>query len=440
MGVRGLMRVQAAVLFSIVLASGCATHSAPGNSLSPPVSSLQATPEGGYTWQQLVKLVVAASPDYAAILAEARAEYYRYKSRTDLRDLQLSLEYSYLPDDMRHNQYGMGIRFSVPNPFVNRQIIRTGQAARRETETGLEALKIKIASAIYELFQEILIGDRELSILLMREQVLSDWANYLEMRHDARMATEADMRAFDIQRLRLKTSVQEARSTVNAARRSLQVLVQIPSEQLVLKALPSDWEAVLAELGDEKMLIEDALSRSTELAGANAAYDKACAVLDTARARQIPWLDSIRLSYSPSFTESMTYSYSGELISSHGKSSEWILGVNVSLPVFAWFSSEKKMAAAEVEAASLRITGIRQRISNDIIEIIAELRDTLLLLSEYQSAFDSIPEPTRETILDSESYFKLLDARLSASEYTLKTELQCAYIYSQLLKVTGGWE
>ena len=116
------------------------------------------------------------------------------------------------------------------------------------------------------------------------------------------------------------------------------------------------------------------------------------------------------------------------------------MGVNVHLPVFAWFSSEKKMAAAEIEAASLRITGIRERIRNDITGIVTDLRDTLYFLNDYQSTFDSIPEPTRETIPDSESYYKILNARLSASEYALKIELQCAQMYSQLLKLTGGWE
>jgi outer membrane protein TolC len=384
--------------------------------------------------------VVTANPDYAAILAEARAEYFRYKSRTDLKDLQLSLGSSYVSGDRRPNQYDIGIRFSIPNPFVNRQVIRTGEAARRETEIGTEALKNEITWMIYELIQEILIGERELSILLLREQVLSDWGEYLKMRHDARMATQADIRAFDIQRLRLKAAVQQAQFTIHTARRSLQVLVKIPDEQLVLNPFPSDWEVVLAALEDDKMLIEDAFSRSAELARANAAYEKACAVLDTARARQIPWFDSVYFSYSPSFTESTDYSYSGELIPSRAKSDKWTVGVNMSLPVFAWFSSEKKMAIAEIEAVSLRITGIRQRIHNDMTEIITDLRDTLYFLRDYQSTFDSIPEPTRETIPDSESYYKLIDARLSASEYALKIELQCAHIYGQLFKVAGGWE
>ena len=460
MGVRNTIfaraeELSAIILLTVVLVSasglmsGCATSSAPKNSVpsTQPArqTSLPAVPAGGYTWQQLVNLAVAANPDYAAILAKARAEYYRYKSRTDLKDPQLSLEYSYLYDEVRRDQFGAQIRLYIPNPFVNRQIIRTGEAARLETETGTESLKNEIASMIYELTQEILIGERELSVLNLREQVLSDWAKYLEMRYDARLATQADMHEFDIQRLRLKASIQQARFTTNAARRSLQVLVQIPGEQLsegqlILNPFPSDWEAVLETLKDDEAFIEGAYSRSPELAIAGASYEKACATLDTARARQIPWFDSVYLSYSPTFSKNIEYGYYGNIISTDRRSDKWTLGLNMSLPVFSWFSSEKKMASSEIEAASLQITSIRERIRNDITGIITDLRGTLDLLADFQSTFDSIPEPTRETFPNTESFYKQLDARLSASENALKIEMQCAHMYSQLLKVAGGWE
>jgi len=457
MGVRVIFKLTALLsvwLLTIVLVSGCATNSAQKNPapLAPLAAprasqeSLPAMPDGGYTWQQLVSLVVAANPDYAAILAEARAEYFRYKSRTDLKDPRLTLEYgretshisSILPESRKRDQYDIGISFPIPNFFVNKQVIRAGEAARRETENSAEALINETAYMIHRLVQEILIGERSLSVLLLREQVLSDWADYLKIRFDARMVTQAEMREFDIQRLRLKAAVQQAQFTTRAARRSLQLLVQIPDEQLVLNQQPSDWKAVLASIEDDGKIFEEIFSRSAELAAANAAYEKAQAVLDAARAKQIPWFDSVFLSYAPSLTESVDNGSGGEI--SRRRSETWALGVNISLPVFAWISSEKKMAAAEIEAASLRITAVRQRIRNDITGTIADLHSALQFLIDYQSDFDSIPEPTRETIPDSESYYKLLNARLSASEYALELELQCAKIYSELLKIAGVWK
>ena len=444
MGVRNIMGVRAVVLLTMVFVTCCATAPAPEYfEPVPPFKSrdsLPVMPEGGYTWQQLVDIAIAGNPDYAAILAEARAEYYRYKSKTDLEDLRFSFDYTFPAYTGMSGQYSAGIRFTVPNFFVNKHISRTGEAARREMEAGIEVQKNEISQTIYVLVQEILIGERELSVLLLREQVLNDWAEYLKVRLNARMATQADLYTFNLQIMRLRAAIQELRSSVYASRKSLQILVQIPDEQMVFNQPPSDWEAVLAGLADEQMFIENALSRSAELAGAFASYEKACAMLDTAKAKQIPWFDSVQLSFAPSISERLNYSYTEGIISTRETLFNWKLGVDVNLPVFAWFSSEKKTAAAELEAASQRITGIRQRICTGITGTIANLRDNYRLLIEYKSAYDSMPEPARETIPDSETYYKLLDARLTVSDYIFRSELNCVHIYGQLLYLAGRWE
>jgi len=442
MEVKSIARITAATVMAFVLISGCATNQAPGNSMpaSPPESRGIAVPEGGYTWQQLANMAVAARADYAAVLAEAQAAYYRYKARTDLKDLKGSMEYSFISNDVKDNKYGFGLSASIPDPFVNWQYTRAGEAARRETETSAEDLKNKITASVYVLVQQILLGEKELAVLYSREQVLSDWEAYIKQRNNARVVTQTDMRTFDLRHLKLKADIQQAQRAQNAAKRSLQVLVQIPPEQLVLKPDQSDWAAIQALLKDDQAFIDNALSRSAGMAGANAAYEKACAMLSAARAKQIPWFDTVQLSYVPIFTSSVNSTYTGGLFSSQPESNKWKLGVTVDLPVFAWFSFEKKAAAADVEVASLRLAGIRQQISGDLTGTIADLRDTLTLLNDYRSAYDSISKPSRETVLDAETYYKLLDDWLSSSEYTLETELRCARIYSQLLKITGVWE
>ena len=444
------MRIRAAVLLIVIIITGCATNQTSKNSVIPAASgSLSAVhgissgqssaPENGYTWQQLVNLVTASNPDYAAILAEANAQYYKYKSKTDLKDLEASFEYAFLSNEMKNFQYGFGLSFSVPNPFTNSKNTRTGEAARRETEAEAAILRKKIAITIYSLVQEITIGERQLAILQTREQILSDREENMKLRNAAHLVSQADLLSFNIQHLNLKSSMQQTRSTINAARKSLLALVQIPDKQLVLAGIPTDWNAILKLLDNEQKLIENALSNSPELAVANAAYEKACAMLGVVKAKQIPWFDTVGVSYIPRFTESMVYNYSGVLIPTTKMSDKWKINLSMSLPVFVWFSSEKKQAKTEVDAAFLRMSGIRQRVQNDISEIITELRDSLNIYNDYRSAFSSIPEPARESFPDSETYYKQLDNWLSASEYALKTELRCAQIYSKLLEASGEW-
>ena len=450
--VKSIMRraaVLSALLITIVSVTGCATggrdepqsrqlqeQSAPdfsaGKNPFPSKAVFSATasetdnspPAEGYTWQELVNLTFESNPDYAAIMAKARAEFLRYKSKTDLEDLRLSLEWS----DFSKLAFGAEISFTIPNPFLNKHVIRTGEASMRKIEISAEMSKNETTALIYLLFQEIMIGEKELSILLARERLLSDWTGILKLRYDARLATQAEMNDNAFQNLKLKTAIRQSRASINAAQRSLQMLVPIPNEEIVLSPVPTDWENILAALEDEQAFIENALSRSPELAGAIAAYEKASASLSLARAKQIPWFDSVDLSYSQT-NDYIDYSL---------LSNKWALTLNINLPVFAWFSSEKKMAAAEIEAAAHEITEIRMRIQKDITGIIAGLRETLQFLIEYKSIYDSLPEINRETIPNPESYYKILDSRLSASEHVLEIEMQCAHLYSQLLEITAS--
>ena len=289
-----------------------------------------------------------------------------------------------------------------------------------EKEISAELYKKEISILIYNLVQEILIGERELAVLLKRENVMADREVYLKLGQNARIIRQADLQAFEIQHLNLKTDIMQTRLKINAGRRSLLALVKIPDKQLVLNPVSDDWNNVLALLDDEEALITNAFSRSAELAAAQAAYEKACFILDTAKTKQIPWFDSVQFSYTPDFED--------------GLEPQWKVSLRVNLPVFIWLSSEKKMAIAEIEAAQLQKNKIREQIRNDITAAIGNLCDALHLLKEYQAALDSIPEPAREKTLDLETYFKLMDTWLSASEYALKTEMQCALIYSQLLE------
>ena len=455
-----------ATVLGLVFVAGCAIHGPQETPLRPPPAtpppprpvSAPPMPETGYTWRELVRHAVTADPDHAAILAEARAEYFRYKSKTDLQDLRLSFDYarrdtSSSNDDLdsfgasrrqrsdgTRGRYGTDLRFFVPNPFVDRHIRRTGEAAQREVESEADVLKQEIAWTVYELVQEILREERVLEVLRAREQVLTEWTAHLKVRKDAHVATQADVLSLDLQRIRLKATLQKTRMAAQAARRGLQVLTQIPDEQLRLDMRETDWQAMLTSLTDEPKLLEEAFARSAELAVARAAYAKARAMLDTAKARQIPWFAYVQAGYVSRDSDDTGYRSDGERSTSSGDSDEWAAQLAVNLPVFAWMSSEKKMASAEMEAALLRETGIRQRIRNEISGGLTDLRETIDILNDYRTALDGLPAPVREAMPDAETFYKLSDTRLSATEYALETESHCALVYGQLLNALNAWE
>jgi len=420
-------------LLALTLATGCSTPDplpfprlAESRAWTATLATLPPMPEAGYTWRDLARHAIAANPDYAAILVEARAEYFRYKEKTDLRDLRLILNSGIRESDTTDYRYGADLRFDFPNPFVDKHVIRTGEAAQRETEAGAYAQQHRVARVIYELVQEVLSAERALQVLDAREQVLSEWAAHLKARHDAHVATQADVQALDLQRIRLKAAIQQKRLTAQAARRSLLVMTHIPDDALTLDPQTPDWPAVLDTLADEQWLLATARFCSPELAANRAALDKARAMLDTAKARQIPWFLYAQAGYGARDADTSDRAFD-----------DWRLRIAINLPVFAWMSSEKKAAAAAIEAAILRREGIHQRIQDELKGHLADLRETLGILNDYRAALDAIPEPTRETLPDAETFYKLADARLSATEYALATELHLLLIYGRLLDTLG---
>lgn len=443
----GFLSLLSVITAVLIFNSACSTYPAPQNFTSSALSSslpsalparkTAPAPSGGYTWQQLADMAVAASSDYTAMLSDARAEYYRQKSKNDPNDLQLSFESSYFSSNFDNNPFNAGIQVPFPNPFIGSNVNKAGIAAQRELEANAETFKNQITSTVYKYVQQILIGEKTLSVLRLRDQVNSDRADNLQKRYDSRVATQADMLQFDIQRLRLRSDILQAQSSVQTARRDLALLVQIPDEQLVLNTVSVDWDAVQAALANDQF-IETAVTNSAELAASWAAYEKACALLDTAKAKQIPWFRHFSLTYSPAFSRSVDTSVSPPLYI-HKRSDNFTMGLNVNLPVFAWFSAEKQAAIIGVETASQGITGTDQRIRGSITDIVTNLQGFLQILSDYRAVYDTVPEPSRDNIIDLDSYYKLTDDRLSASQYALGLELQCANLYGNLLKLTGNF-
>ena len=427
MGIIKAKIILSLILCSLILASNC-THLPKEISIAYADNQVSTEPSlstsaNGYTWQDLVKIAIEKSSEYPAAMEEALAEYYRYKARTDFEDLRLTFDYA-LRDAVGNNRsrFGGDLRFYIPNPFVNKQEIRAGTSAWRESKAEADEIKYQIALTVYELFHEIISVEKNIEILNSRELLLSEWTEHLKARQSARLATQADLMSLELQKIRLKSSVNHAYFENMAARRSLQMLVQIKDDDLRLDIKPIDWETVLASLSDEEKLIEDAFSRSWELSAASASYEKARAMLAVARARQIPWFAHVQAGYDLRST----------IVLNSVPSNEWTVQLMINLPVFSWMNSEKKRAVAQMQAAHLRETDIRERIRNTISGNIKDLHEAISLRNEYISLLDSVPIPVRESTLDAETFFKLMDTRLSAAESVIKTELHCAIIYGQI--------
>jgi len=345
-------------------------------------------------------------PLHSALLADARADYYRHYARTDWQDLRLAVS-----DDN-----SASLRFYVPNPFTDRHHLRAADAARREGEAAAAFFLQQNERAAYELAQEIIYEVNIAPILVERQQITAEWIALVKERQEARAATHADLIALELQDLRLRTSMRQSVLAYENGNRILHTL----SGGRPFHDFRISHEKVRAHL-DEQRLVNNAYKKSPELAAARAASDRAHASLMAARATQIPWFDYVQAGWSQADSNSRD-------------EDEWSARVAVNIPVFAWMDSGKiKAAAAELDAANWRETAVKQRIRDEIANNHAELRELLAAFEEYRSLLDAIPVPTAENVPDPETRFKLADARLAAAEHLLKLELKCALVYVKLI-------
>jgi len=411
-----------------------------------------------FSYPMLITRALAASPDYAATLASARAEYYRYKARTDWRDPEITGRYSDRSSDtFQHernllgdtsSQFGDGSRFEygpsfnvyISNPFENRYIVRAGRAAQREKEADASLLQNELSSVVYELFIQAVYETKSIALLRERVTFLHSWKKHLNERRQANVATQADLLAVELQLMRLQAKLAQKMITVQSAQRSLSVLANIPTNHPVaLEASFPNWHATAARLAANTRLFDVACANSPDLAAARAAYEKARAEGNAARARQIPWFTSAQAGYSWLNNDTSALRSDGRQTTSGNDSDEWEVRLSMTVPLFAWMSSEIKEADANMLAAQLKETAVRQRIQQELTGYVADLQSVTEQKTTYQRQFEQLSPPTESSTPDIETFYKLSDAYRAAEEEFFMLDMQCAVLYGQIMRALSNW-
>jgi len=411
-----------------------------------------------FSYPMLIARALTASPDYAATLASARAEYYRYKARTDWRDPEFTGHYSDRSSDtFQHerdlfdntrsqsgdgsrSEYGPSFNVYFSNPFENRYILRAGQAAQRGKEAEASMLQNELSSVVYELFIQAVYETKAIALLRERETLLLRWKMHLNERRQANVATQADLFALELQLMRLQVKLAQKKIAVQSAQRSLIVLANLPSEHpLVLESSFPNWSATAERLAANTRLFDVACANSPDLAAAHAAYEKARAESSAARARQIPWLTSAQAGYSWLNTDTSARRSDGQETSGGTDSNEWEIRFSMTIPLFAWMSSEIKEADANMLAAQLKNTAIRQRIQQELTGYVADLKSVTEQKITYQRQLERLHPPTENTMPDIETFYKLSDAYRAAEEEFFMLDMQCAVLYGRILRTLSNW-
>ena len=453
-------------LFTLLCAAGCsstktvepAATSAQSAVQSPSTAPAEPALPSTFSYPMLIERALTASPDYAATLASARAEYYRYKARTDWRDPEITGRYSDRSSDtFQHernvlgdtssqfgdgsrSEYGPSFNVSISNPFENRYILRAGRAAQREKEADAAILQNEVSRVIYEFFVQAVYETKAIALLRERETLLLSWKKHLNEQRLANVATQSDLLTLELKLMRLQATLAQKMITVQSALRSLSVLANLPSDHpIALEASFPNWRTTAERLAANTRLFDVACANSPDLVNAHAAYEKARAEGNAARARQIPWFTSAQAGYSWLNNDTTSQRADGRQTTGGTDSDEWEVRLSMTVPVFAWMSSEIKEADANMLAAQLKETAVRQRIQHELTGYVADLKSVTEQKTTYQLQFEKLAPPTEGSAPDMETFYTLSDAYRAAEEEFFMLDMQCAILYGQIMRTLSNW-
>jgi hypothetical protein len=408
----------------LILGAGCyiglcgclsAAETIPADPVVPSVST-----NGAFTWQQVIRVAMASNVNYAALMHDARAEYFRVRAKADWQNPQLLLSTS-LPNEHPvgkaedDRQYGLRMRFYIPNPFVNGQLHEVAKATRRTLEEEARIERSEAALVIYQLCAELQMAQALLDLHTRRSELFTVREQYLLDSLKNRLIPEYEFQAQQIQVMRHDMTVEQVKQSIQTARRALSILTRIPADMIQLPPLSRALAVVASGLAQQRQIV----AMSPEYRAAIEATHKIQAEHKAAKASNIPWFDYVDTGYE--FNDSRD-------------EGQWQLRVAFILPVFS--TSLENAAHAARAAANLREADVEQQLKARYEALQLELRDAWAVVDRLPK----VPVPMKDAVADPARYYKMCEDCFALEEQQLELLYRPLVVCGELFQVLNLWE
>ena len=262
----------------------------------------------------------------------------------------------------RGNSYG--VRFYVPNPFVERY-------ARAKIEGDIRKEDMRAAVEAYEVYCEVKMLCYEVvraknELKYLREQAKA-WD---DLRKACQASYESGVFASPLDAIRSETKFAKANVKISALTSELEALTRRIAWLAGVNSDGLEIEDTLPELPDPEMLSVDALAeiafaRRPDLAAAVAELDQAEAGVKEAQMSAIPWFRFVEATYERADWSDRDWEYA-KRSSSHGSEDEWSVKVAITVPIFTWMGKSLMLSKTVRERANARLDALYSSIRNEI--------------------------------------------------------------------------
>ena len=363
--------------------SGVTTEETKSRSNSPAGCSIVSNsvesivvPDGGFTWNKLAS--IAAHRDGDSQLTALQVKRSNFQNRIDRawRNPQLRLnssfasENEYEPKGNNEHEdstsYGIGLRFYISNPFVNRWIKE--QAA--ESANSIIAQSRELSYAVYcetrmKCCEAAVFEDQLSQLNKALEQQKKICVRYNELKKSGYAAPLKIIKA-DLKTARTEQQIEVMSRKHRNALFQLALLTGLEIDKIKIQPIGKQVMPEPATYSADN-LTASAVRMRPDLESIRCEISLARSGYKIAKAGQVPWFEFLESGYRNRNADSTTYTSTAPNHSDSDRD-EWIMRTAISLPIFSWAGHETALANAIVKEAELReslaFIAVRNEIKN----------------------------------------------------------------------------
>jgi outer membrane protein TolC len=373
----------------------------PGSRLpgAPPASAL-------LTVEQAILRAHLRNPQLRSLDAAVKVARLQSAAATDLQDPEALAGFGNFDDEDstrsdnsgKSQDWQVGVRFYVPNPFVLGPRASAGRAGLMAARADLQAASWLVECDVRRWFAEVnyLTRDLELAdkILIQNTEILKD----VRARLAAGAATAADVTSATQKQLQAEHQRELVRRERRTALRELSVLLDLPQAALLLNTNGPANKPSIEAPPPKDTLLQAALDCRGDVVALHWRALAARSHYEEERSVRIPWFQKI-------------------VAWNKQPSEEWSVNVAVNLPIFSWSKNRAPEAAlAESELASTEESNVILLARQEVTEALDELEEQRLEWTRNEQQVVPMLKEMRRTLELLERTRGLTRADVAATE------------------------
>ena len=296
------------------------------------------------------------------------------------------------PNWTAQDQFGMLLRFNLPNPVERKALFERAAAEISLAEAEYLADEDKLVREVRGLIQDLAALENQLATQQKRREGYRDFHAELEKLNQPAFAMDKARARIEIHKALI--DIRELQNDVSRTRDWLGALCGLSSPDRILAGPGSPRRVVDPTALDPAWLTDMAMIYRSDVLESRARQAIATARMKVERAARVPFASFVDGGWQRQWQDGRT-----------GQQDQFLVRVAVELPIFNWLGINKrdKAFAEEAKSWAQQISRHRQRIESEISLAVRRLKESSAQLDSYEKALREQASDASKTIAELEA-------------------------------------